>query len=307
MTMSERVRILELRVIRAAYEDHRGECAPETCGGSRHDPCRLANALEALTFGCDECNRGGHTCPGDGNSIEHGETDCGQHDGCDNCAPLLAAASSTRVDGTDAGRCQDCGERFPSLADDVAELVLDAASEWLKYVQLSGGIPAKMTWHDAHTVRVDVNNGDYAAEFRVAVVVEQLPPPGPENDGALQAELAAAERAADELIWHPRTWADVRSGDTVRLPGTEVTAEIGTAVLLHWNIDPRTGTSGYNPPVAMPHDVMRVRFTHELEAPPRDMDPVKPVEIQLTRSEIDALDTIGWAERTGLMIEQQVK
>lgn len=197
----------------------------------------------------------------------------------------------------------NCGERFPSLADDVAELVLDAAGEWLKYVQLSDGSQAKMTWHDTHTVRLEHTETGHVAEFRVAVVVEQLPPPGPENDGALQAELAAEE----ELIWHPRTWADVRSGDTVRLPGSEVTAEVYTADLLHWNIDPRTGTSAYNPPVAMPHDVMRVHFTHELEAPPRDMDPVKPVEIQLTRSEIEALDTIGWAERTGLMIERQVK
>lgn len=193
----------------------------------------------------------------------------------------------------------------PFLADDVAELVLDSATEWLKYVQLSDGSQAKMTWHDTHTVRLEHTETGHVAEFRVAVVVEQLPPPGPENDGALQAELAAIEQVEQELIWHPRTWADVRPGDTVRLPGTEVTAEVYTAVLLHWNVDPRTGTSAYNPPVAMPHDVMRVRFTHELEASPRDMDPVKPVEIQLTRSEIEALDAAGWMNRVGPMVEQQ--
>lgn len=40
---------LLLAVVAAARDDHRGGCAPETCGGSRLDPCRLANALEALS------------------------------------------------------------------------------------------------------------------------------------------------------------------------------------------------------------------------------------------------------------------
>jgi hypothetical protein len=39
---------LERAVIDAARADHRGGCAPEACGGSRLDPCGLANALEAL-------------------------------------------------------------------------------------------------------------------------------------------------------------------------------------------------------------------------------------------------------------------
>lgn len=48
------VRDLELAVIEAAKEDHRGGCAPEACGGSSLDPCRLANALDALALGCGE-------------------------------------------------------------------------------------------------------------------------------------------------------------------------------------------------------------------------------------------------------------
>ncbi len=76
----------------------------------------LTLAVDALIRACPSCNRGGHVCPGDGNGIAHGETDCGQHDDedpgdlkqwpasdCLNCDPLLAGASSTRVDGTGAG------------------------------------------------------------------------------------------------------------------------------------------------------------------------------------------------------------
>jgi hypothetical protein len=68
------IRDLELAVVQAAMADHRG-CAPETCGGSRLDPCPLANAINALMYACKECDAGGHTCPGDGNPIPNGAGD----------------------------------------------------------------------------------------------------------------------------------------------------------------------------------------------------------------------------------------
>lgn len=40
----------------------------------------LRQATHQLMFNCPECNSGGHTCPGDGKSIGHGDTDCGEHD-----------------------------------------------------------------------------------------------------------------------------------------------------------------------------------------------------------------------------------
>lgn len=41
----------------------------------------LDEAVYRLTVSCPDCNRGGHRCPGDGNWIGHGETDCGEHSG----------------------------------------------------------------------------------------------------------------------------------------------------------------------------------------------------------------------------------
>lgn len=193
-------------------------------------------------------------------------------------------------------------EQPDTLADDVADLVLDSATEWLKYVQFSDGSQAKMTWSYGNIVRVEHTETGHVAEFQVTVNATRLPPPGPEDDGALRAELA------EELVWALRTWTDVRSGDTVRPPGREVTAEIATAVLMCWNVDPRTGTSSWNPPVALPHEVMNVRFTHEPDVV-RGMDPTKPVEIHLARGEVEALDVlgdaIGWTERIGLVVVTQ--
>ena len=76
----DRIRELEIKVIALAKEDHKGGCAPETCGGSSLDPCQLHNAIQSLTYECEECNAGGHTCPGDGQPIPHGASNCGQHD-----------------------------------------------------------------------------------------------------------------------------------------------------------------------------------------------------------------------------------
>jgi hypothetical protein len=50
--------------------------------GTAGDPPRIGRLLadvDALIFACPECNQGGHACPGDGEGIAHGETDCGKH------------------------------------------------------------------------------------------------------------------------------------------------------------------------------------------------------------------------------------
>ncbi len=52
-----------------------GQCkAP--CVQRAHDP----NVCPNLIYVCETCNSGGHTCPGDGNSIKHGDPDCGHPD-----------------------------------------------------------------------------------------------------------------------------------------------------------------------------------------------------------------------------------
>lgn len=193
----------ERAVVQAAMREHRG-CAPETCGGSRLDPCRLANAIEALTFSCSDCNAGGHTCPGDGEPIGHGDTDCGKHD----------------------------------------------------------------------------------------------------------------EPAADEPGWVPRTWADVRQGDRVRLNEATPPAYVQSAVHLHWHTDPRTGTSYHNPPQPMEWSAVRVTLAqqedplnHDLDRVlgEFDMDPAKLIEIELSPSEVAAIKAIGWEHRIGLVVTAEPK
>lgn len=224
--MTDDIRALEIRVIELAKQDHRG-CAPEVCGGSRLDPCALRNAIDALTYACPECNAGGHTCPGDGEPIPHGATDCGEH----------SEPPAPKID-------ED--------AQYLAELFLEVGDEWL---------------------------------------------------------------APDDPIWVPRTWTDVRSGDDVRLPGTDNYAHVQRAVHQAWQVDPRTGTSSYNPPRALAWSGVKVTLYSTAEDGTRGfatqvseftMDPVKPIEIKLTRSEVEAIELLGWDNRLELITEGEV-
>ena len=109
---------------------------------------------------------------------------------------------------------------------------------------------------------------------------------------------AAGEPAEDpaEFVWHPRTWRDVRTGDTVRMPGTDITADIAGAALLSWHVDPRSNT--YRP-TPLEHEVMRVVFVGQ-EAEHKDMNPDADVEIHLTRAEITICNQLheGWESRS---------
>ena len=116
---------LALRVAVAAAKSHT-ECAPETCGGSRYDECALGEALDALAayqrsagyikppvitaVDCTPEHGAGHPdCPKCWHRSERNPNRSYMSDDCANCAPLLAGASLTRVDGTDqrdgCGRC----------------------------------------------------------------------------------------------------------------------------------------------------------------------------------------------------------
>jgi hypothetical protein len=54
--------------------------------GPENDPAQQ----EELWRTCEECNSGGHVCPGDGNPIEHGQGGCGQHDDPDTAVPAVS-------------------------------------------------------------------------------------------------------------------------------------------------------------------------------------------------------------------------
>lgn len=285
----------------------------------------LTRAVDVLIYSCPQCYAGGHTCPGDGNSIPHGASDCGQHHaGADGSCPDYGSrldpcprdcASGICV-ATDAGR-QEL-ERRRTQERHLSALVLETArGGWLGYAEWLDDTQVKVTHLSTGTMRVTAESGrgDVIGEFAVTVTARKLPPPGPEDDGALRDELAATEKSAqqqDELIWVPRTWQDVRTGDRVRMPGSANEAHVAHAVHQHWHVDPRTGTSSFNPPRAMEWECVHVVLTDRADQSLRrhlgewDMDPAKPIEIQISASELDAMILLNgedeaWHRRKGLI------
>lgn len=113
----------------------------------------------------------------------------------------------------------------------------------------------------------------------------------------------------DEPRWVLRTWADVVTGDEVRMPGTEHTATIamryrhpsedpaGTS----WHVVPSTDTGPWahtKDHFVQPGECV-VLFSTEPTGQPRFMKPAAPVEIKMTTAELAALELIGhgWADR----------
>jgi hypothetical protein len=94
-----------------------------------------------------------------------------------------------------------------SLAEDVQDWVLDIAQECgPKYWSLQDGSQARVTWMGPDgLVALEHMETGHRAEFRVHVKAVPLPPLGPEDDGAWQAELAAEEEAVREMVYtgHP--------------------------------------------------------------------------------------------------------
>lgn len=129
------------------------------------------------------------------------------------------------------------------------------------------------------------------------------------------AQAPSAE-ADNTLIWVLRTWADVRSGDDIRMPGTSNEAYVQSAVHLQWHVDPRG--SEYQPQplewsgvrVVLHHNTKGARVSQSEWT----MDPAKPIEIQLSQGELDSMRLLAntllqqsedemWAGRQGLVTE----
>lgn len=105
--------------------------------------------------------------------------------------------------------------------------------------------------------------------------------------------LSDCHGGADVPTWHERTWVDVRTGDTVKLPGTENTAYVRHAAHQRWHVDPRSSR-----PVAMEWSCVHVELAASSEYGAAtlgvlDMDPAKAILIQLTQSEVDAIELLG--------------
>lgn len=181
------------------------------------------------------------------------------------------------------------------LEREVAELVLVVAQEWLNYASLGDrNEQVRCTWHDdpeGATLHVDSETG-HGGRFLISVQAQRLPdlpPIGPENDQAL-----ADFRTPDVPGWVRRTWADVRAGDTVRLPGTVHTATVdGPPVRLPWHVHSK---SGKYEAISAQWSEIRVRLAG------RDgvlsMDPAGKVDILLTAAEVAAVEALGgWEHR----------
>lgn len=128
-------------------------------------------------------------------------------------------------------------------------------------------------------------------------LTEILGPPSPEP--------AAAQEEVSAPIWALRTWTDVRDGDTVRMPGTDATAEVLSALAEPWHVDPKTGTSSWNPPQPLEFTVIHVRMTPAGHRDPRtfDANPAAPVEILIDQVTLDAIELLGgWPNR--IRVEQ---
>lgn len=114
-------------------------------------------------------------------------------------------------------------------------------------------------------------------------------------------------------LWVPRTWADVRRGDTVRMPGTAVVAAI-TDRLWHPSEDPRgeswhvvsDGSIGQwahtSDRVIRPGECVIVSPDIPGSERGRWMDPAAAVEIQLPDAQtLAGIEALGWENRLHTM------
>lgn len=186
------------------------------------------------------------------------------------------------------------GELAPTHADErehlrvqLEEIGQDVMQEWMRIVDLEdvAGIQfeARVRWqdNDGECIVGESPYGDEYGRFRLTVRAEDLgpvPPIGPENDPAQQHEQP-------EPMWVLRTWADVRKGDAVRMPGTEMTAAI-TDRLWHPSEDPR-GESWH-----VVHDGSTEKWAHT-----RDRV-VQPGECVIVSPDIPAAEHGRWMQPT---------
>lgn len=237
---------------------------------------------------CSTCDVDGHRCGGCGHPVPHGD------------GPVDYSNHGPGCPGFEAWH----------LEQSLADYALGVVSEWMRIIELERlpGQP-RVTWQDAAGTFIlgERPLGDEYGTFRLKITVETLPPPppiGPENDPAQIEEMwpgsssEEAEEAAtgeDDPQWVPRTWADVRKGDRVRLPGTEHVAEVSAAIHSRHFIHP--ASDRYN---VIPADWSSVTVT--LAGKQYQKDPAKPIEIELSPSEVSAIELLGgWSNREGII------
>ncbi len=117
-----------------------------------------------------------------------------------------------------------------TLSEYLAECATDTVREWMRIVWVDAGrLPdhpaetqARCTWGEDHSFTLGVTQyGEEYGRFRLTVNVEpvEVPQVGPEDDGALRAELAEIEKRRYcgeclDLNEDSAPWCDCRGGET---------------------------------------------------------------------------------------------
>lgn len=124
--------------------------------------------------------------------------------------------------------------------------------------------------------------------------------------------LLAARDVVEQPEWFERTWVDVRAGDTVRPPGVPLAVALVLLIgpVVAWGVDDIQPLDAYqqrdiqyNPgryagSYATRRVTMQPHPIGDSPASTRDMKPDAPVEIELTPSEVRAIELLGgWRNR----------
>lgn len=263
----------EMQVIQLAIKDHTG-CAPEWCGGSGLDPCRLFSAIEDLE------RRYQRT----GSSL----------------AEAFEREAGELVRQLDAPQVPD-GPQHDPLSGDLIPAGQDAELERMGHdMAAPGSAFAELVRPEieamGNPVRdLAIQQGIIPAEPESRDMRECAWHPGAEYHGA-------CVNCCDELIWHPRTMKDARKGDQIRPAGSDMPN--GTAVTdRYWPTTPDASDRGtwhvvpgvkhWDDHVVQPGEVWLCLDG----GAPRNVDPDFPIEILLTRAEIAAIELLGWDNR----------
>jgi hypothetical protein len=331
----------------------------------------LNEALYRLIISCPECNYDRHVCPGDGNPIGHGDTDCGEHDDDGPREdPLSGELIPAGQDAELEHQGREIAEEREHLRKQLEEIGQGTMQEWMRIIDLETPDialtgQARVRWQDDSGECI-VGETQYSEEygrFRITVHAEDLgplQPIGPENDPAqieemrieclctdcqhLAGEPVAGEMRTEHLmhwgdnsrtacgkfsgmvyrytddqrkvtcaeclergnnqpIWVERPLVDVRTGDTIRMPGDPDTErEVEAVVTLPWHVRPPRNDKDRDPEFHPERHrkewrELRVKFVGSKEAISfKELD--MPVEIQTTPSELAAIEAFGgWSNR----------
>jgi len=181
--------------------------------------------------------------------------------------------------------------------------------EWMRIIELTDvpviDFQARVTWEDddGHCHIGDRPGDDDYGRFRITVSVEDLGPVPPIGSDEEEEERATGED--DGLLWVPRTWQDVRAGDDIRLPGSiHVATVTGTNAPggNRWHVHP--AADPYHP------ELSQVEWTEicvrlEGRTDLLSFDPAGPIEILLSRTEVDAIELLGWENRVRMEGEEE--